>query len=84
MPRLVPMVHQPPPGVTLSRVPTIRGRTAAHAWVHDVLGVPVTLHYVWQGVKRGDIRCTKMSGALVFSTQDLFDWVMARYDEATS
>lgn len=78
------MRHEPPPGVVLTRVPTIRGRAAAHRWVHDVLGVPVTLHYVYQGVKRREVQCTRMSGALVFSTQDLFDWIMARYDEAAS
>ena len=82
--RLVPVVHQPPPGVTLSTVPTLRGRQAAHAWVRDVLGVPVTRNFFHRAVHNREVQCKKMSGALFFSTQALFDWVMARYDEAAS
>ncbi len=78
MARLLPIHHEPPPGVTLSSVPTIRGRAAAHRWLNEVLGVPVTLNYVREAANRRQIACTKMSGALFFSTQGLFDWIMSR------
>jgi hypothetical protein len=84
MARLVPLVHEPPPGVVLSTVPTIRGRAAAHRWLNEVLGVPVRLNYVRDAANRREIPCVKMSGALFFSTRGLFDWIMARYDEAAS
>jgi hypothetical protein len=72
------------PGVVLTNVPTIRGRAAAHRWLKDVLGVPVTFNYVRDAANHRQIPCTKMSGALFFSTQGLFDWIMARYDAAAS
>lgn len=83
MARLIPLTHEPPPGVVLSDVPTIRGRAAAHRWLNDVLGVPVRLNYVRTAVAKGEVPCT-MSGALFFSTQSLFDWIMRLSDEATS
>lgn len=82
MARLTPPV--PPPGVMLTDVPTVRGRVAAHRWLNDVLGVPVTLSYVRQATARGQLKGTKMGGALFFSTRGLFEWIMARYDEAAS
>ena len=82
--RLIPLVHQPPPGVTLTTVPTIRGRAEAHRWLTEVLGVPVTLNYVRTAVAKGQLPGTRMSGALLFSTQGLFDWIMAQYDRDAS
>ena len=82
MTRLLP--YEPPPGVVLSNIPTIRGRVAAHRWLNDVLGVPVSLNYVRAATAKDQIPATRMSGALFFSTRSLFDWIMARYDEAAS
>jgi hypothetical protein len=79
----VPTKHEPPPGVVLSTVPTIRGREAAHRRLNDVLGVPVRLNYVRTAVAKSEIPSTRMSGALFFSTRALFDWIMSR-DEAAS
>ena len=75
---------RPPTGVELSEVPTIRGRVGVHRWFNDVLGVPVTLSYVRRATASGSLKGTKMGGARMFSTQDLFAWIMARYDEAAS
>jgi hypothetical protein len=77
----VPIKHEPPPGLVLSSLPTIRGRTAAHRWLNDVLGVPVRLNYVRAATAKGELTGVKMSGALFFSTQGLFDWIMSHYNE---
>jgi hypothetical protein len=69
--------HEPPPGVTLTTVPTIRGRAGAHRWLNDTLGVPVRLNYVRAATARGEIASVKMGGALFFSTRSLFDWIMS-------
>jgi hypothetical protein len=79
-----PLPQQPPPGVELSTVPTIRGRVAAHRWLSDVLGVPVSLNYVRVAAANGEIACTRMGAAKFYSTQALFDWITTRYDEATA
>lgn len=79
-----PIKHQPPSGVVLSTVPTIRGRAGAYTWLNDVLGVPVRLNYVRAATARGEIPATKIGGALVFSTQALFDWIMSLTAEATA
>jgi hypothetical protein len=50
-----PIRHEPPPGVVLSSVPTIRGRAGAHRWLNDVLGVPVRLNYVRAVTAKGEI-----------------------------
>lgn len=78
-----PIKHEPPPGVALSTVPTIRGRAAAHAWLNDVLGVPVRLNYVRAAVARGEIHAVRMGGALHFSTRALFDWIMSKAEVAS-
>jgi hypothetical protein len=76
----VPTKHEPPAGVVLSNVPTIRGREGAHRWLNEVLGVPVRLNYVRAATAKDELTGVKMSGALLFSTQVLFDWIMSRYD----
>jgi hypothetical protein len=76
--------HQPPPGVVLSTVPTIRGRTGAHRWLNDVLGVPVSLNFVRAAAASNEMRGVKMSDAVFYSTQGLFDWIMSHVPEATS
>lgn len=75
-----PIRHEPPPGVVLSSVPTIRGRAGAHRWLNDVLGVPVRLNYVRAATAKGELTGVKISGALFFSTRVLFDWIMSHYD----
>lgn len=79
-----PIKYEPPPGVVLSTVPTIRGRAGAHSWLNDVLEVPVRLNYVRAATAKGEIPCTKIGGALIFSTQSLFDWIMSLTTEATA
>ena len=80
----VPTKNEPPLGVVLSSVPTIRGREAAHRWLNDVLGVPVRLNYVRTAVAKGEVPCTRMSGALFFSTRALFDWIMSHNNETNT
>lgn len=63
-----------PPGVSLSPLLTVRGRKGAHQWLTEVLGVPVTLNHVRRAATCGDIPSRKVAGALLFSTQSLFDW----------
>lgn len=74
----------PPRGVELSRLPTIRGREAAHEWIAETLGVPLTLNYVRAATSRRDIPCREIAGALMFATQDLFDWVLSITERTAS
>lgn len=64
----------PPRGVELSPLLTVRGRAGAHRWLTDVLGVPLTLNFVRNAATRREIPSTVVAGALMFSTQDLFNW----------
>ena len=73
----------PPRGVELSRLPTIRGREGAHAWIFKTLGVPLKLNYVRAAASRREIPCREIGGALLFATQDLFDWVMSLSERTT-
>lgn len=68
---------QPPPGVELSTLLTVRGRKAAHAWLSDVLGVPVKYNYVRDSIARGEIPHRTVAGCKLFSTQDLFNWAVS-------
>jgi hypothetical protein len=74
----------PPRGVELSRLLTIRGREAAHIWITGTLGVPLKLNYVRAAASRREIPCHEIAGALMFSTQDLFDWVMSITERTAS
>jgi hypothetical protein len=67
----------PPKGVELSRLLTVRGRNGAHEWLTTVLGVPVTLNFVRTAATKREIPSREVGGALMFSTQDLFDWAMS-------
>ena len=69
-------VVQPPPGVTLSPLLTVRGREGAHRYVRDVLGLPVRFNYIRDCIARGEIRYTKVAGVHMFSTADLFAWAV--------
>ena len=74
----------PPRDVELSRLLTIRGREAAHIWITGTLGVPLKLNYVRAAASRREIPCQEIAGALMFSTQDLFDWVMSITERTAS
>ena len=63
----------PPSGVELSMLLTIRGREGAHRWLTETLGVPVKLNYVRSAASRREIPCREVAGALMFSTQDLYE-----------
>lgn len=71
--------YQPPPGVTLSDLLTIRGREAAHRWLTDVVGATVPLETVRKAASGRKIKCSQRGRALYFSTQDLFDWFAENY-----
>jgi hypothetical protein len=73
-----------PSGVELSRLLTIRGREAAHAWITGTLGVPLKLNYVRSAASRREIPCREVAGALMFSTEGLFDWVTSLSERTAS
>ncbi|GFG73591.1 hypothetical protein [Mycobacterium botniense] len=73
----------PPSGVKLSRLLTVCGRKDAHEWLTTVLGVPVTLNFVPTAAPKRQIPSREVGGALMFSTQDLFDWAMSRAERAS-
>lgn len=62
-------------------MPTIKGRRAAWRWINSVLGVPVTMNYVDVNTNNRRIRRTVIAGAIYFSTQDLYDFVMSHVVE---
>lgn len=73
-----------PPPMQLSTLPTIKGKTAAHAWITEELGVALSLNHVVTAANKRQISRRIIKGAIYFSTQDLFDWVMAVAGEAES
>ncbi|MFA4083451.1 hypothetical protein ONA92_17280 [Mycobacteroides salmoniphilum] len=70
-------VLMPPEGVTLSQLPTIRGKDAACDWINDTLGVPIRKNMIVEAANSRTIPCRKIGGALYFSTQGLFEWVIS-------
>ncbi len=66
----------PPPGLELSRVPTIKGKKAAWEWINKDLRVELTLNHVVTATNKKQIPRTIIRGAIFFSTQDLYEWVM--------
>lgn len=74
----------PPTGVELSALLTIRGREGAHRWLTETLGVPVKLNYVRSAASRREIPCAEVGGALLFSTQALYEWAVALSEQAAS
>lgn len=74
----------PPNGVELSRLLTIRGRHGAHEWLTKTLGVPVTLNFVRTAATKRQIPSREVGGALMFSTQDLFDWAVSLSERTAS
>jgi hypothetical protein len=78
-------IGQPPPGVVLSPLLTVRGREGAHRYIRDVLGLPLRFNYVRDCIARGEIHYTKIAGVHMFSTADLFTWAsgLAQYYNST-
>lgn len=74
----------PPPGIELSTLLTIRGREGAHRWLTETLGVPVKLNYVRTAASRREIPCKEIAGALMFSTQGLYDWAASLSQQTAS
>lgn len=75
---------QPPAGVQLSRLHTIKSSHDAHKFIAETLSVPVSLNYVRAAAAKRDIPCVKRGHALYFSTQGLFDWVVSTFEHAHS
>lgn len=71
--------YQPPPGVVLSNLLTIRGREAAHRWLAEALGATVPLDTVRKAASGRKIKCVQRGRALYFSTQSLWDWFAENY-----
>lgn len=67
----------PPAGLQLSKLPTIKGKKAAHAWIADELGVKLSFNHVVTAANKKQIPRRIIKGAIYFSTQDLYDWVIA-------
>lgn len=67
----------PVPNVELSKLPTIKGKKAAHAWITGELGVQLSLNHVVTAANKKQIPRRIIKGAIYFSTQDLYDWVVA-------
>jgi hypothetical protein len=67
----------PPPNLQLSSLPTIKGKKAAHQWITQELGVALSLNHVVTAANKKQIPRRIIKGAIYFSTQDLYDWVMA-------
>jgi hypothetical protein len=70
-------VDNPPEDMQLSKLPTIKGKTTAHKWIHEELGVGLSLNHVVTAANRKEIQCMIIKGAMYFSTQGLYDWVVA-------
>ncbi len=77
-------IPPPPAGLELSRVPTLKGKPEAHAWITQKLGVAITLNAVVTAANKREIPRTVIKGALHFSTQDLYDWIMTDVVEQTT
>ncbi|OKH80083.1 hypothetical protein EB73_34105 [Mycobacterium sp. SWH-M3] len=65
---------EPPVGVELSSLLTIRGRKAAYTWLAETLHLAVTYNFVRECIANGDIPFTDIRGVKCFSTLDLFTW----------
>ena len=58
-------------------MPTLKGTVAAWDWLNKELGVAFRLNHVVTAQKRGELRSSIIRHTMYFSTQDLFDWVVA-------
>jgi hypothetical protein len=62
----------------LSERPTIKGKVAAHEWYRDVMGLPITRNEIETRTASKELPSFWIGGALWFSTQDLYNYVMAQ------
>lgn len=67
----------PPPDLTLSAAPTLKGKTSAHRWITEEMGVAMTLNYFVTQANQHRVPHTWIGRAMYFSTQDLWDWVLS-------
>lgn len=77
-----PTAHEPPQGVVLSDLLTIKGRVGAHRWLSEVLGMPIRLNYVRAAVANGNMPSVKKGEVHYFSTRGLFEWAL-KFSEVT-
>ena len=71
-----------PSGLQLNKLPTIKGKKTAHAWITEQLGVRLSLNHVVTAANKKQIPRRIIKGAIYFSTQDLYDWVVSVAGEA--
>lgn len=69
--------HIAPEHLKLGKLPTLKGKVAAARWINETLGVGISLNHVVEASNRREIPRTMIRGALYFSTQDLYDWIMS-------
>lgn len=69
-------IPPPPAGLAVSRVPTLKGKRAAWVWINNELGVELSMNHVVTAANKKEIPRTMIRGAIFFSTQDLYTWVM--------
>lgn len=62
----------------LTPYPTIKGKQGAVTWYRDALGVDVKFNEIKINAASGELPSFIVSGALWFSTQDLYDYLMAK------
>ncbi len=70
---------EPPPGLTLSAAPTLKGKKAAHDWIANELGVAMTLNYFVTEANKHRVPHHWIGRAMFFSTQDLWNWVLSHH-----
>ena len=69
---------EPPPGLELSPVPDLKGAERAAEWINEALRIPVTPRYVKDQTDAGRITYAIISGCRFYSTQGLYEFIMAR------
>ena len=69
----------PPAELQLSAAPTLKGKQAAHKWITEEMGVPMTLNYVVTQANQHRIPHTWIGRAMYFSTADLWSWVISHH-----
>lgn len=62
----------------LTPYPTIKGKQGAVDWYRDALGVDMKYNNIHRNASSGELPSFMVSGALWFSTQDLYDFLMAK------
>lgn len=66
---------QPPVPEHFSRLRTIRSAKSATQYINEVLGVPLTFHFVRDAAQRGELPSKKLGQALHFSPSEVYAWV---------